>query len=181
MTMTRRQLGWWTTAALLTPSVALAGGGVPRQQAIDPGPEPTGLDALSYALEVVERRGETLTFALHVTNASPRALSAMVDVSQVELRKDGGEPEHGFGWVNDAHPFSRRIVAPAWVDLPGSKTLVMAQVHVMADPASWQTAQLTLGITDEKGRTTTLTPAPFPLDVEVGHRLTIGAAERSTS
>lgn len=144
--VTRRQFGVWATSALLLgPSAARAG---------DP------IDAITLSASIKQRAKEGgLTLDLYADNKSRKGVSAMVDVGEVSFAH-GEETKASIAWMNDNNPYSRRINAPSFVDIPSDETTFCGVVNT-AIPAEWADkkglkATFTVRIHDGQGKTRTV-------------------------
>lgn len=152
--VTRRQFGLWTTSALLVgPSVARAGG--KAEQAVQAAAPSEGLDALTITGAVKSRDDKGgVVLQLSAANAAKKGLTVAFDVGNLTL-VDADASVESMAWMNNDHPYSRRIAAPSFVDLPGEETTLCGVVNT-AIPPEWLektglTATFTLFVNDGKG------------------------------
>lgn len=177
----RRQFGRWAGAALLLgPSAAQAA--PPEAQAkqssplVDTPPEvpgPSALDAIDLSLTLVsvtERAKDGLTpdveLQLHAVNRAERGQSVSVSLGAAALLLDGeSHPVHA--WLNDEHPFSRRIAMPSFVDLaPGKQPSLVAAVKVVSEDGATKPGmvlKLTARLFDAHGNSREVELPPVPL------------------
>lgn len=133
---TRRQFGLWTSAALLAPTIAIAGS--PQQAA--PTPDPAGLGGLVVSAVWSKATEHTITYSLEATNLGKKGLAIRYDLGEARL-SDQAETVFGLAWLNDHHPFSRRKLPPDFVDLPpaydvaAQKSLVLGELHLTLEPS----------------------------------------------
>ncbi|MCB9673975.1 MAG: hypothetical protein H6737_02605 [Alphaproteobacteria bacterium] len=128
----RRQFGLWTSAAMLLPSQALAGDPTAQaQQVVKP---PRGLDAVQLDATFEKADDDGVHYVITAFQPGPKGLSLRYDIGPVSVEDGGQRTDTVIAWLNGNHPFSRRIMAPDFVDLPANEKLEVARLHVAIGP-----------------------------------------------
>jgi len=170
---TRRQFGLWSSAALLVPYRALAAEPQAQQQATaipeappetsqDVAPATKGIKALTLAAKLESNDTRRLTFALAVTNPGKKGQTfqyeltraVLVDAAGVETELlntfDGG----AVAYLEQRHPFARRLITPSFVDVAPGKSvdLEAVLVDVPEERPKAQELRVDVGLYNDHGR-----------------------------
>lgn len=163
---TRRQFGLWTGAALLAPTVVVAG--TPQLATA----APDGLAGIVVSAVWSKATEHIVTYSLEATNLGKKGVAIRYDLGEARL-SDQAETAIGLAWLNDQHPSSRRILPPDLVDLPAAhdvavqKSLVLGELHLTLE-SSKRTPELLflvqIVVSDAKGKRSRTIDLP-PLSV----------------
>lgn len=163
MDPSRRQFALWSTAALLAPT-AMAGGKPGKPAKAD---KAAKIEELRLSQSVTARTDTEITVEIRAQNPSSRGMSVQLSVSECQI--DGMEQAFGACWLNDEHPFSRRIMAPSFVDVGPKTTLAVAVLHLAIDPETAKKdgfAHVSISLSGPNFEVHTVALAPVPLSAE---------------
>jgi len=132
------QFGALSGALALAPAGALAD---------DEPPAPVPLEQLVLTARLAEVTEHELVYELWGRVEGDRGLS--VSVALGDVRTDPPvERSFGLAWLDDAHPLSRRMVPPPFVDVPAATNLVLARMTVaLGKPQREAHPQMALHVT----------------------------------
>jgi len=116
---TRRQFGLWSTAMALAPAAFAA----------DEAPAP--LASLTLHAVLVRDESHEAHYELRGRHEGPAGLSIGLALTEVRSTPPIERPL-GLAWLDGAHPLSRRVEPPPFVDLPAGKEMVLATITMGA-------------------------------------------------
>jgi hypothetical protein len=176
---TRRDFALWSGAAfLLGPRIALGGepGGQKKRGDGDK-KAAKALAGIGLSATPLSSTPGRLVLQIHGTNTTEVGIGVGVDLAGVDVLRGGKASEGTVAWLNNQMPYSRRIMAPPFVDLPAGQPLLAATVTVEYPEAlNGQVADVQVRMAlfmDGARRTVTLAP----VSVKLGEPLPAGEGE----